>query len=75
MIFQPGKMIKHTIRPPDTVNPQTYGEECNKIVTLENIDNLDSIDNALYMMETSGGSTLNPRQACGVESAARKVPK
>ena len=31
------------------------------------------LEDALFMMETSGGSRLSGRQSCGVESAARKA--
>ena len=35
-------------------------------------DQVSSIENGLFMMETSGRGTLNTRQACGVESAAMR---
>ena len=37
-----------------------------------NTDQISSIENGLFMMETSGRGTLNPRQACAVESAAMR---
>ena len=36
------------------------------------IDQVSSIENGLFMMETSGRGTLNSRQACAVESAAMR---
>ena len=68
-----GKPRKRISKPPDKKVDQSYGEDCNKHIVLDNIDDLDTIDNALFMMETSGSSRLKPRQACGIESAARKV--
>ena len=35
-------------------------------------DQVSSVENGLFMMETSGRGTLNSRQACGVESAAMR---
>ena len=35
-------------------------------------DQVSSVENALFMMETSGRGTLNSRQACAVESAAMR---
>ena len=35
-------------------------------------DEVSSIENGLFMMETSGRGTLNSRQACAVESAAMR---
>ena len=49
------------------------GAECDRVVELPPLSSSPHLDTALFMMETSGGSTLTPRQACGVESAARKV--
>ena len=49
------------------------GVECDRVVELPPLSASPHLDTALFMMETSGGSTLTPRQACGVESAARKV--
>ena len=49
------------------------GVECDRVVELPPLSSSPHLDTALFMMETSGGSTLTPRQACGVESAARKV--
>ena len=69
----PGRPRKRISKSPDRKVDQSYGEECNTHVVLDTIDNLDNIDNALFMMETSGSSRLKPRQACGIESAARKV--
>ena len=51
----------------------TQGVECDRVVELPPLSASPHLDTALFMMETSGGSTLTPRQACGVESAARKV--
>ena len=51
----------------------TQGAECDMVVDLPPLSSSPHLDTALFMMETSGGSTLTPRQACGVESAARKV--
>ena len=68
-----GKPRKRISKLPDKKVDQSYGDECNTHIVLDNIDDLDNIDNALFMMETSGSSRLKPRQACGIESAARKV--
>ena len=35
-------------------------------------DKVTSLQSALFMMETSGRRTVNTRQACSVESAARR---
>ena len=51
----------------------TQGVECDRVVELPPLSASPHLDTALFMMETSGGSTITPRQACGVESAARKV--
>ena len=51
---------------------QTYGPQCGGSLALTRLDTLNTVDNALFMMETSGRSQLTARQACGVESAARK---
>ena len=37
-----------------------------------NTDQISSIENGLFMLETSGRGTLNTRQACAVESAAMR---
>ena len=39
---------------------------------LKTQDKVSSIENALFMMETSGRGTLDSRQACAVESAAMR---
>ena len=51
----------------------TQGLECDRVLELPPLSSSPHLDTALFMMETSGGSTITPRQACGVESAARKV--
>ena len=62
-----------TIRSDPRSTAQSYGPECDAEVRLEAIDSLDTLEDALFMMETSGGSRLTARQACGVESAAMKA--
>ena len=52
---------------------QSFGPECDTELRLEAIDSLDTLEEALFMMETSGGSRLTGRQACAVESAARQA--
>jgi len=61
---------KRTKKKPERKSAQSYGEECDRTVTLKRIDEVSSINNGLFMMETSGRGTLKTRQACGVESAA-----
>ena len=36
------------------------------------VDQLTSLPRSVLMVETSGASSLNPRQACSVEAAARR---
>ena len=69
-----GRVLRPLKRSPNTrATPQSYGPECDTELELEAIDSLDSVEDALFMMETSGGARLSARQACGVESAARKA--
>jgi len=55
---------------------QSLGEKCNSPKKLHNIDLLSQqeleLEGRIVMTETSGSAALNPRQACGVESAARR---
>ena len=68
-----GRVQKQLKRQSTRGSDQSYGPECDTEVKLEAIDSLDTVEEALFMMETSGGSRLSARQACGVESAARKA--
>ena len=68
-----GRVQKQLKRLSTRGSDQSYGPECDTEVKLEAIDSLDTVEEALFMMETSGGSRLSARQACGVESAARKA--
>ena len=52
-----GKNRKRTLKKPSSKTFQDYGDECDVKIELENFDDLKSIDNALFMMETSGGNS------------------
>ena len=39
---------------PDSKVGQDYGKQCQQIKLLDHIDKVATIDNALFMMETSG---------------------
>lgn len=45
---------------------------CGAPVPLPALEMRDSVSSALFLVETSGRSSLLPRQACAVESAARQ---
>ena len=47
-------MQKRRLKLPDSKVLQSYGKECKQIKFLDHIDELENIDNALFMMETSG---------------------
>ena len=53
-------------------NPQTFGQICEKKLTLQNynFETYGSIEKAMFFLETSGRSWLTPREACALESAA-----
>lgn len=46
--------------------------DCNFEVTLPNIGDMESLEFGVIMAETAGKSRLKSRQACAVESAARR---
>jgi len=68
---QKKRSIKSTVVQ-STRSLQSYGEQCQQPVELPSIDHISSIENGLFMMETSGRGTLSPRYACSVESAAMR---
>ena len=68
-----GRVLKQLKRSGPQSTAQSYGPDCDAEVRPEAIDSLDTLEDALFMMETSGGSRLTARQACGVESAAMKA--
>ena len=45
---------KRRLKLPDSKVLQSFGKECKQIKFLDHIDELQTIDNALFMMETSG---------------------
>ena len=50
-----GNVRKRPLKKPSSKTFQDYGDECDSEIKLENFDDLKSIDNVLFMMETSGG--------------------
>ena len=50
-----GNVRKRPLKKPSSKTFQDYGDECDAMIKLENFDDLKSIDNVLFMMETSGG--------------------
>ena len=54
-----GKIRKRSLKKSSQKTIQDYGAECDAQIKLENFDDLKSIDNALFMMETSGGMSEN----------------
>ena len=54
---------------------QSFGEDCNKTINLENIENIEEFlmnddIKKMFFLETSRRQFLTPRESCALESAA-----